>query len=63
MSEQTKEKNGQKQLPFFGVPAVFPYVRSHMREIAVMLILAAVASLVDILAPIFQRYALNHFVG
>ena len=53
----------ERQLPFFGIPAIFPYVKPHAGAILLMLFIGSLSSVVDIILPVFQRYALNHFVA
>ena len=51
------------KLPFFGVPKLWPFIRQFKPMIVSMIVLNLINSLGDILLPLFQRYALNHFVG
>ncbi len=51
------------KLPFFGVPKLWPFIRQFKPMILSMIVLNLINSLGDILLPLFQRYALNHFVG
>ena len=51
------------KLPFFGVPKLWPFIRQFKPMIFSMIALNLIGSLGDILLPLFQRYALNHFVG
>lgn len=51
------------KLPFFGVPKLWPFIRQFKPMILSMIALNLINSLGDILLPLFQRYALNHFVG
>ena len=53
----------QKHLPFFGIGRVIPYLRSFRGKIFLMIFLGLLGSIADIILPLFQRYALNHFVG
>lgn len=56
-----REKN--VKLKFFGIGKVIPYIRSFRVPIAVMVIFGLLGSVTDIVLPLFQRYALDHFVG
>lgn len=56
-------RENTKRLPFFGIPSLLPYLRDYRRPIAVMVTLGAVSSLADSAYPLFNRYALNHFVA
>lgn len=56
-----KEKNNS--LPFFGLGKLLPFMRKYKRAFAVMVICSLGASVIDIVVPVLQRYALNKFVG
>ena len=58
-----KETSKQKGLPFFGIGKVLPYLKKYKRALVGMILGSLVGSLVDIGVPLFQRYALNHFIG
>ena len=51
------------KLPFFGVPKLLPYIRPYMPMIVAMVTLGIISSLIDSIYPIFNRYALDNFVG
>ena len=57
----SKKPQKDKSLPFFGVPKLFPYVRQYRKQLLYMVILGLLGS--DVLLPLFQRYAINHYVG
>ena len=59
-NEQKKE---QKSLPFFGIPRLFPYLKKYRKTLTFMVICGLLATGVDILMPVLQRYALNHFIA
>lgn len=42
---------------------LFPFLRPYKKTIVIMLIGNQLVSLVDILLPLFQRYAINHFIA
>ncbi len=48
---------------FFGVGRILGYLKSYKLPLLVMLLTSAAGSIVDIGVPLFQRYALNHFVA
>ena len=52
-----------KQLKFFGIGKILPFLKHVRGQILIMVTLAFVSSLVDITIPQFQRYALDTFVG
>ncbi|MBQ8305487.1 MAG: ABC transporter ATP-binding protein [Blautia sp.] len=51
------------KLRFFGIPKLLPYVRPYRRMILLMIALGGLSSAIDALYPLFNRYALDHFVG
>ena len=46
----------------FGLRRLLPKLQSYRRPLFLMLLTSALGSIVDIGVPLFQRYALNHFV-
>jgi len=52
-----------KHLKFFGIGKILPFLKNVRGMILCMVILGLISSLVDIVLPLFQRYALNHFIG
>lgn len=59
------ENNNSKpvKLPFFGIPRLHPYIKQYYPKIIFMIILGILSSLADSFYPIFNRYALDNFVG
>ncbi len=51
-----------KHLKYFGIPKILPFLEHVKWAIAGMVALALLSSGVDIVLPLFQRYALDHFV-
>ena len=58
MNEDTNVK-----LPFFGIPKILPYVKKYRKRIILMILMGITASLIDSLFPLFNRYAIDHFIG
>lgn len=58
MSEKTNVK-----LPFFGVPKILPYTKKYRKRIISMVVMGIIASLIDSIFPLFNRYAIDHFIG
>ena len=54
--------NEQKKLHFFGIGKIIPFLRPFGKQLLVMMIFGLISSGTDILLPLFQRYALDHFV-
>ena len=70
MAEQAKteeKKNDQKKayvsLPWFGIPKIIPYLKPIKKTMICMVILGLLSTSVDVITPLFQRYAINHFIG
>lgn len=61
MSETKTEEI--KTLPGLGLPELLPYLKPYRKTLIAMVFLGLVASLVDSIMPLFNRYALNHFIG
>ena len=57
------ETSKQKNLKFFGIGKVLPYLKNYKKPLFFMILGSLVGSLVDTGVPLFQRYALNHFIG
>ena len=51
------------KLKFFGIDRILPHLKNFRKYILLMVIFGLCGSLVDIVLPLFQRYALDHFVG
>ena len=51
------------RLPFFGIGKVLPYLKNYKTALIGLVGGCLVGSLVDIGVPLFQRYALNHYIG
>ena len=62
MSQKQEEKKITR-LPLFGIPKLMPYVRSYMGKMAVLIILGFISSAADSIYPLFNRYALDHFIA
>ena len=58
MSEEKKIS-----LPFFGIPKLFPWLEKYRGTIALMIFLGFVSSMIDSVYPLFNRWALDHFVA
>ena len=56
------DEHDYKSLPFFGIPRLFPYLKKYRKTLTWMVICGLLGTGVDILMPVLQRYALNHFI-
>ena len=51
------------KLPLFGIPRVLPYLKEHKKIFVWMIITTALTSVIDSVYPLFNQYALNHFIA
>ena len=51
------------KLRFFGLPKLLPYMKPYRVRLVVMICCGFAESVIQSLYPLFNRYALNHFVG
>lgn len=61
MSE--KKNDYDVKLKFFGIPKLLPFIKPYRKTMIVMIVLGMAASLIDAIYPLFNQYALNHFVA
>lgn len=52
-----------KKRKFFGLVDLYPYIRKYTKLIIIMVILGIGSSIFDSIYPLFNRYALNHYIG
>ncbi len=57
---RTTKKDGS--LRFFGIPKMIPLVKRFKKEVTIISLTALASGVLDLLGPLFNRYALNHFV-
>jgi len=66
-SGSTEQKTNKEQefhnLPYFGINKLLPYLRPYRFTIISMIVLGFAGGLVDIILPLFQEYAIDHFIG
>ena len=63
MSKQKEEQKEYVSLPYFGINKLLPYLKPYRWIIFSMITLGLAGGVVDIILPLFQRYALNNFIG
>ncbi len=56
-------ENTNIKLKLFGIPRLYPYIKQYIPKIIFMIALGVLSSLADSLFPIFNRYAIDNFVG
>ena len=59
----SRQNNNPTGLKFFGFNKLLPYLKNHRKPIIGLVLGCLFGSIVDIGVPLFQRYALNHFIG
>ena len=57
------QKGKNKKLSWYGIPAVLPYLGKYRAKMLVMVFFGAVSSAVDALYPLFNRYAIDHYIA
>jgi ATP-binding cassette subfamily B protein len=60
--ENEEKKDETVKLPYFGLNRLLPYLKPHRKLILSMIALIIVGGAVDIVLPLFQQYAINHFI-
>ena len=63
MAYKKDEQKEYVSLPWFGLNKLLPYLKPYRRIIFCMIFLGLTGGLVDIVLPLFQRYALNQFIA
>ena len=58
-----KHETEFKTLPYFGINKLLPYLKPYRRIIVWMVSLGFAGGLVDIILPLFQEYAIDHFIA
>ena len=57
-----KKEKTQNSLPFFGLGKVLPFLDKYKLLVIIMVSCGLAGSIVDIVLPLYQKYALNNFV-
>ena len=60
MDEQTTKVT---HLKYFGIPKIIPYLKTNRTIIVFMVIFSAIGSVIEIIFPKFQEYAINNFIA
>ncbi len=64
MNEKAKERTENiTHLKWFGLPQIWAFVKPHRRLILAVILSMAAASVIDAILPLFQDYAINHYIG
>ncbi len=62
----TKQNSNEQDLPrlkWYGIPSIIPFLRPHTKLLVGIIISMALSSAVDAVLPLFQNYAIDHFIG
>ena len=59
----SENKDTNVRLPFFGIPKVLPFIKPYRKRVIAMVIMGIIASLIDSIFPLFNKYAIDHFIG
>ena len=63
MKTAKDDKNAPVRLPYFGLNRLLPFLRPYRKRLLIMILLGIAASVADIIFPLFQRYAINHYIA
>ncbi len=63
MSNQKNEQKEYVSLKYFGIPKLFPYLKVYQWIMVSMVGFGLVGGIIDIVLPLFQKYALSHFIN
>lgn len=58
-----KEQKNFVRLPYFGIPRLLPYLRPYGKQFLFMVVFGLLGSVIDIALPLFQKYAIDNFIG
>ena len=58
-----KSESARPRLPWFGIPALIPFLKPFRRPMILMVTLCLAGGCFDICLPLFQRYAIDHFIA
>ncbi len=62
MSKKNKKDQSYTHLPYLGIPKLLPYFKPYRKRLFFMVLLGVISSLIDILGPLFQQYAIDNYV-
>lgn len=63
MKNSEKNKGESRKTRLFGIPLILPYVRPYIPTVLLMIFLGILSSLADSVFPLFNSWALDHFVA
>lgn len=63
MQREKKQFQPRSASRLFGLPRLIPYLKAYRWYYPVMVVTALCGTVADIAIPLFQQYALNHFIA
>lgn len=63
MADKPRPDGAKKSLPWFGIPALMPFLRPFLRTVGTMVLFGIFGSVCDAVLPLFNRHAIDHFIG
>ena len=57
------EENKNISLPLFGIPKILPYAMPYRKTLITVILLGILSSLIDSIFPLFNSYAIDHFIA
>ena len=57
-----KQKDQIVKLKYFGIPKLLPFLKPYRRKLIFMVALGLATSCIDIIVPLFQRYAIDNYI-
>ena len=57
------KREEKKGLPFFGIPKLAPYLKPYRMLFFWMVTMGGIGSAMDAVIPLFQQYAIDHFIA
>lgn len=51
------------KLPLFGLPKLWPFIKVYKKQFIGMIVAGLIYSVFDAVYPLFNQYAINHFIG
>ena len=59
---EEKKDRESTHLRYFGIDRMLPFLVRYKKQMLTMVLLAMAGTVIDVVVPLLQRYALNHFV-
>ncbi|MCR5102263.1 MAG: ABC transporter ATP-binding protein/permease [Butyrivibrio sp.] len=51
------------RLPWYGIPAIMPFIKPYKKRIIIMVFLGILSSLIDAIYPLFNKYIINTVIA